>query len=359
MWSVFLLAASLGRAQVPESGPPPLVPAPDPVRPWYTWPLAPSLHPVRLVQTARLEALMVERLSGPSSSPLFRDPLARAQVYYAWLVATGAPLSVDDATMLVWRETAWAGATMALEGWLLETVDRSEGASVTFQVLRTFVSPNLEVKKTEGTWQARVNQGDLSQRRRLRVQEAADGLERRGREQVAPSIRLGSGFQAWEDDFRGRTVTRYDAAIWAQANGFAIQNVALYGYATRQTWELTLRDPVWQGPGLSASMVLTSREKSAIPGTWGAGLSLNPPGWSPWTVFARFRQDVPIPPFRGDEWRVDLTLRYLPRNPVVSGPGRWPPGQETDRPWPWWTRWEGGRPNVLRRSPSPRSVNVP
>lgn len=300
--------------------------------PWYDDSLVVDLHETTWDPLSRLQVLTARELSGRGASPLFRDPLAAAVTCYTLVDLTGEAPYVAEATMEVWKDTALLGASLGAEALVMEAIGRSDALSRVVQVARTFVSPNLHLTETSGGWRASVNEGDLVPRTSLRNQETVEGFTRAGPRRG--EAWMGSGLRVYEQETPRGPVTRADATVWAQLDRPGRLGFSAEGHVSSGTWSATARRVAWPRYAVAANVGLASREEGAVPGNWSAGLTLPLKTLQDLSVNLRFRQQLPIPPETRDDWRVDLTLRHQPRNPTVTEPGRWPPGQRIGAPGP-------------------------
>jgi hypothetical protein len=306
---------------------------------WYQTPVVLDLHPVHYSYWARYHELYADRTTGWSGSPVFREPMAASAVYYSLWDASGVQPWIEDETAERWRDMAFSSASIAGEALLWETVGRSPELAGAVRFMRTFVSPNLELKRREDGWKARANDPDIRLRPELERRELQEGMlegppgrsdDARGR--PPPTITLGSGLDIADVDGltdRERTV---DAAMWLRLQRVGPDQLTLRGLALSRTWELSSRQRIVRG--LSAAAAVSSRANSALPKDWGTGLSWSLPGTRWWTLALRYRRDVALEPVTEPEWNLRLTLRWLPpaRPPVM--PGAWPIGQRIGAPGP-------------------------
>jgi hypothetical protein len=339
MLSCLLLVAQLQAADVP----------------WYQTPVVLDLHPVHYSYWARYHQLYVDRTTGWSGSPVFREPMAASAVYYSLWDATGQRPILEDETAERWRDMAISSASIAAEALMWETVDRSPELGGAVRFMRTFVSPNLQLQRRQDGWKARANDPDIRLRPEIERRELQEGmLEGPGRRPgggppgQAPgrppaTITLGSGLDIQDVDGltdRERTV---DAAMWLRLQRIGPDQLTLRGLALSQTWELSGRQHIVRG--VSAAAALSSRSNSYLPKDWGTGLSWSLPGNRWWTLVLRYRRDIVFEPSEDPEWNLRVMVRWLPpaRPPVI--PDVWPLGQRIDAPGPCYPSEPRGQPN--------------
>ena len=299
---------------------------------WYTVPVVLDPHPVRYSYWASYHELYAERTTGLRASPVFREPMAASTVYYTmWSLTGEQPYTVEQATQEHWRDTAFSSASIAAEALLWETVGRSDELDGALRLMRTFVSPNLELRRGDEGWSARANHPEIRMRSQLERRELREGMfERRG--EPVPTISLGTGMDIEELDAltdRERTV---DAAAWLRMQHLGLDMLTVRGLLLSRTWELSGRQHIVRGLSLAAAV--SSRPASTWPDDWGTGVSWALPGLRWWTVALRYRRDFALLPADEQEWNVRLTLRWLPpaRAPVL--PGGWPLGPRPAAPGP-------------------------
>ena len=294
---------------------------------WYADPVVPDPHPVRYSYWARYHQLYLERATGPRSSALFREPMAASTVYYALWDATGQQPYLLDQTAEQWRDMAISSASIAAEAVLWETIGRSDELAGAVRLMRTFVSPNLELKRSPDGWSARANDPDIRMRPRLERQELQEGMVRR-EANATPTLSLGSGLDIQELDSLTDRERSVDAAAWLRLQHIGLDQLTVRGLVLNQTWELSGRQQVIRG--VSAAAALSSRPKSSIPEDWGAGLTWTLPKVRWWTVGLRYRRDIAVLEQDEPEWNVRLMVRRLPPVPPPVMPGAWPLGQRVD-----------------------------
>lgn len=307
---------------------------------WYQTPVVLDLHPVHYSYWARYHQLYVDRTTGWSGSPVFREPMAASAVYYSLWDATGQRPILEDETAERWRDMAISSASIAAEALMWETVDRSPELGGAVRFMRTFVSPNLELQRRPDGWKARANEPDIRLRPEIERRELQEGMlggpgDRPGggppgRPAGRPpaTVTVGSGLDIQDVDSltdRERTV---DAAVWLRLQRIGPDQLTLRGLALSQTWELSGRQHIVRG--LSVAAALSSQSNSYLPKDWGTGLSWSLPGSRWWTVVLRYRRDIVYQPDKDPEYNVRIMLRWLPpaRPPVI--PGAWPLGQRID-----------------------------
>jgi len=294
---------------------------------WYADPVVPDPHPVRYSYWARYHQLYLERATGPRSSALFREPMAASTVYYALWDATGQQPYLLDQTAERWRDMALSSASIAAEAVLWETIGRSEDLGVTVRLMRTFISPNLELKRSPDGWSARANDPDIRMRPHLERHEIQEGMVRR-EANATPTLSLGSGLDIQELDSLTDRERNVDAAAWLRLQHMGLDQLTVRGLVLNQTWELSGRQHVLRG--VSAAAALSSRPRSSIPEDWGAGLTWTLPKNNWWTVALRYRRDIAVLEQDELEWNVRLMVRWLPPAPPPVIPGGWPLGQRVD-----------------------------
>ncbi len=298
---------------------------------WYLEPVVVDPHPVRYSYWVTYNALYVEKVTGLRASPVFRQPMAASTVYYALWDASGEQPYLEEQTGEQWRDMAFSSASIAAEALLWETLDRSPELGGAVRFMRTFVSPNLELKRHPEGWRARANEPDIRLRPSLERQELQEGMFPT-REPPLPTIRLGTGLDIEDLDSLTERERTVDAAAWLRLTRIGLDQVTVRGLLLSQTWEISGRKHL--GRGLSLAGATSSLSASALPEDWGAGVSWNLPGLRWWTVLLRYRRDLRFVGKKNLEWNLRLTLRWLPpaKPPVL--PGAWPLGQRVAAPGP-------------------------
>ena len=261
--------------------------------PWYALPTVTDLHAVRMNHGREYYGHFIDKLSGQSASPLYREPLAELHTHYALMLETGQAPTLDENEREEVRSAFSSSASMALEAWFLETIRRSDDIDTTLRIARTAFSPNLQMEKTDAGWKTTVNQGNLSSHPDLHRREESAALTRTSpRNRV---FQLGSGLRTYTVEHANQDdETRWDATLYARWDNFWLQNTFITYRVVSESWRLTTRKKLTQD--LTANMLLESRSEAAIPGRWGSGLSWTLPHHPHWTLLFKYRQDIPIPP---------------------------------------------------------------
>ena len=240
---------------------------------WYELPTARQLHPVRYNAWGRFAQLHHERTSGLGASPIFRAPNSQAQVYYALWDATLAPPLLEDSTAEEWRDMALAGASVAGEALLWETLERSEQLWTVVRFARTFVAPNLELERSRDGWTAKANDPYLRTRMRLERAELAAGILRPPPRR--PALRFGTGLDLPDVDELNESEQVVDVAAWLRLQRLGIDQLDLRARLETRSWEFSARQKVH--PGIAGALSLASESDGAlVPRSWATGLNFNP-----------------------------------------------------------------------------------
>jgi hypothetical protein len=291
---------------------------------WYELPVAVDPHPVRYSYWETYHELYVDKTTGRTGSPVFREPMATSAVYYSLWDQGGAQPWLDDATAERWRDMALSSASIAAEALLWDTLDRSDELGAAVRFMRTFVSPNLELERTREGWKARANDPDIRLRPQLERRELAEGMIHRPPRALA-SLSLGSGLELQDLDALTERQRQVDAAVWLRAQRIGLDQLTLRGLALSRSWELSGRQHLVRG--LAAAGAVSSQALSPLPHDWGTGLSLSVPRSDWWTLALRYHRVLAWEPQEQAQWSVRLTLRWLPPTRAPVQPGVWPLGQ--------------------------------
>lgn len=297
---------------------------------WYAEPVAVELHPVHPSAWARYHEIYLEKATGRSATPVFREPMAQAEVYYRLWDLTGEAPWLEDGTAERWRDAAVSSASIAAEALLWETIGRSAEIDGAVRFMRTFVSPNLELRQRGDGWQARVNDPEVRLRPRLERAEFVQGLE--GPPQRDPTLSLGSGLEIPDLDQLTEPKRKVDFAAWVRLQQLGLDQLTVRGLARSRSWEIAARERLL--PRTSASIAVASREADPLPRDLGAGLTWTLPRSRWWTATLRYHQDLSVPPGEELGRSLSLSLRWLPPAHAPVEPGRWPLGQRLGAPGP-------------------------
>ncbi len=316
---------------------------------WYEAPTATELHPVRYSAWGRYHELYASKTEGLGASPVFREPMSSSAVYYTlWSLTGEQPVLLSDDTGDYWRDMAISSSSIAAEALMWETIYRSEELGEAVRFMRTFVSPNLELKRGPDGWKAKANDPDVRLRPQLARKELQEGMfgPPAGR---PPTLTMGSGLEVEDLDQLTEAKRSVDAATWVRFQRFGLDQITIRGLLLSRSWELSARQHVVRG--LSWALAMSSKSSDPLPRDWGTGLTWTIPHLSWFTVMIRYRQDWPYPDAEDVEWNARITVRWLPPARAPFGPDRWPIGRRSGSE-------EPSRPMLARGAPIETALPV-
>lgn len=304
-------------------------------------PLAAELHPVGFNYGVRFNELFVEQVSGPRSSPLFREPVSAISAHYRLLDLGLLPPPDSEGVDQRFLETATAGAGLALERVLLESLERSEIMERSWKIMRVPFSSSLSLSKKNGSWSANLNEEAPFNRSAMRMREDAQGLSPGG-----PSggrISAGYGLKPRDIQEIQADLPLIDTSAYIHCEKVLFDQLNLTADPETWNWALTLRERLWRE--LSGGLVIASHARDPIPEEWGCNLTLPLPHARPWTLLGQYTQTLPMPRELEEEWSFRVSLRWLGTSFVPSDPHRWPLGHRLGAPGPIRPDGTTGQPN--------------
>lgn len=323
-------------------GAPPATGAPD--APWYALPVAAHLHPVQLQPGLAWQRAMATAMAGPGASSYYRDTATELDV--RWRLEMEG-LRVEPATSDMAHtalDLSLTGAVTGLNRLLHDALAEDDVLGVAQEVVRAALSPGLLLQRTEGGFHV-----ELDDRSRAIQQGRAAVLEGTRRPRNAPpqpSMRVGTGLRLTDegdrlaDDLVGSPAPALGG--WFGLDHMGVDALLLdatwidpWGRsdAPRLRWGLTLRDAVWNGFGVRASLI--SEDTLGLPDRAQLGVSyaLNTP--ESWTARLDGVRRFPThEPGSEGEWRVEIGLRANLDWVLPVDIDRWPLGQEVGAPGP-------------------------
>lgn len=285
---------------------------------WAECPVVTEFHPVAWDYGVRYQTLLAAAMSGPGAKQAFGTTIGQANLRWRLYDADGIGLPRDADTATEWRDTSTAGALLAMNAVLDETLARAPALQTMRTVVDAVISPSFNATpatdETPARFEHRVG-SRLQQQIAMRAQEQGF-LERKPK----PDFGLGVGWQL-KDAEAPESAPLLTYGGWLQLTRIGLTSVrAEWSFATGH-WLVLAGEQVWPDVTLTAS--LRSQDRSLEPARWAAGVLWNLPGNNGWT--ARLDRSTI---FSDDEVIWTLSLRSELGTPI---PGRLHPPLA---PWP-------------------------
>ncbi len=246
---------------------------------WARCPVATEFHPVAWDYGVRYQTHLAAAMRGPGANQAFGGTVGQANLRWRLYEADGTALPDDPETVTRWRDTSVAGAVLALNRVLDETLARAPALDAVRTVADAIVSPSINATPATANTRLRVEHrvGSRSQQElALRAQEQGF-LERK----PMPDFGVGLGWQLKEYDAPASApLLTYGG--WLQLTRIGITSLrAQWSFATGH-WVLLAGEQIWPDVALTAS--IRSQDLSLEPAKWATGILWNLPGDGNWTA---------------------------------------------------------------------------